>query len=206
MPTLNNKTIVTNSKALIAAAMMGNLAEVNRLIPISNPKFRESHALYQAVKLDYTDIAAVLIPHSNVNANKGAALSQAIQNRNDVVFDILLPLTKTHNNCTHLCLAIYYEYIDMVKKLLPVSNVPDDNNRALFSACMYEQWDCVELLLPLSDYNKVLQDLKDEQEFDVVEELEQYIVQYTDSLYREELLHTVVQDTQYCLKNSKRKI
>lgn len=61
----NQKDIKTNTELLIQTSQNGHFSEVQRLIPISNPKANNSLALTRAVVNEHIDIVKLLIPVSD---------------------------------------------------------------------------------------------------------------------------------------------
>ncbi len=94
MTTINNldaKTLAENSDALCVAARDGELENVRRLLPVSDPNAYNYQALTWASYYKYTDILLELIPVSDIGRagvlqkllNQAAANSDGNQNGDD---------------------------------------------------------------------------------------------------------------------------
>lgn len=84
-------TVAENTKLLIQAAGRGDVVEVRRLIPISDPKLQESAALQLAVYYGHIECVALLVPVSDCTVGGSAPLWMATGRRNrecmELVFD-----------------------------------------------------------------------------------------------------------------------
>lgn len=124
--------IAENTKLLIQAAERGDAAEVQHLIPISDPTFSDSEALCSAAQYGNAKCVELLISVSDPKADDSAALREASSNG--------------HFKCVEL--------------LIPVSDAKANNSQALRYASSYGQLKCVELLYPVSDPTVVLKELQ----------------------------------------------
>lgn len=131
MATQIQTNIEHNSQLLFTASINGNVNDVKRLIPVSDPKADDSWALATAAEYGHEEIVELLIPVSDPKAQGSEALQLAAKNG----------------------------HISIVAKLIPVSAPKDQDSRALRSAAYYGHTDIVKLLLPVSDYYGVLEDL-----------------------------------------------
>lgn len=127
---MTNTDIEANSELLIKASFTGNIQEVKRLIPVSDPKFRDSAALRWAAEKGHTEIVECLIPVSDPNAEKGGS--------------------------NPLGWAAEQGHIECVKLLIPVSDATSNDNFALRVAEEYEHKEIIQLLLPVSDYKQAV--------------------------------------------------
>lgn len=105
--------IENNTERLIEAAKNGDLQEVNRLIPISDPKHNDSQALRVAISNDHMDCAQALI---GVSSDYNYALSIAAHNNQLEFLKILMPLSDNHEDA--LQAAAGDNHIECVKLLL----------------------------------------------------------------------------------------
>lgn len=84
-----------NTNLLLAAAECGDAAEVQRLIPISNPKRDNSCALQLAAKNGHTKCVQLLIPVSRPKDDNSLALQWAARGEHaecvDLLFDVSDP-------------------------------------------------------------------------------------------------------------------
>lgn len=124
--------IKENTKLLIQAAETGDIVEVQRLIPISDPKSQESEALQFAVYYGHIECVKLLIPVSNPKDRYSSALQLAAQ--------------RGHTQCVEL--------------LIPVSNPKEHNSRALCLAAENGRTECIELLYPVSDPKVAIKQLQ----------------------------------------------
>lgn len=165
-----------NSRALIAAATRGDLAEVERLIPISNCTFQGSLAIRMASKHQHNDIVKLLtplsdtrkydslvfrraaaqgnvemlrflLPHSDPQARNSEALVLAIQGNHKDAFDFLLPLSDiTQNPDDFIGTAANHGNVTILKTLLEY--VRPHSSKVLELPAMNGHTECVEMLLP----------------------------------------------------------
>lgn len=120
---LTEQDIKRNTDALIQASAKGDINEVIRLIPISNPKDYGSYPLRTAAWNGHTECVKRLIPVSNPKAEKSQALQGAAQGGFLDCVTLLLPVsTPKANNSIALQLAAIKGHRDIVKLLIPVSN------------------------------------------------------------------------------------
>lgn len=140
------KTHQTN-ELLNHAAMRGNIKEVKRLLPLSDPTYNRSSALNAAATFGHTKCVELLIPVSQ--PEKSYALYW----------------------------AAYYGHTDIVAMLIPVSDPHHKQSMALQSAAKNGHKECVDLLYPVSDPSAAIQALQteypdDPQKWQILEELE----------------------------------
>lgn len=109
-----------NQEQLVAAAKEGNLNEVVRLIPLTDPQRDYSEALAQAARHGHVDCVQALIPVSDPHADNSFALWIAA------------------------CLG----HSDCVAQLIGVSGVKDGACRALYVAARNGHLECIRLLVP----------------------------------------------------------
>lgn len=125
--------IEINTELLIEAAKQGNLDEVRRLIPLSDPKANDSLALRMAAQNGHIECVELLIPVSDPKAKDSYALRWAAQNG--------------HVQCVEL--------------LVPISDPKADHSFALQSAVENGHTPCVDLLYPVSEPMVVMKKLQD---------------------------------------------
>lgn len=125
--------IEDNSLLLIQAAGDGDAVEVQRLIPISDPKYSRSSALRIASQNGHVQCVALLIPVSNPKEWDNFALKVAA--------------TSGHIKCVEL--------------LIPVSEPKSDDSYALLMAAQEGHTQCVDLLYPVSEPVVALKKLQD---------------------------------------------
>ena len=125
-------SIPHNTKLLIQAAESGDAVEVQRLIPISNPKANDSQALQCAAFDGHIKCVKLLIPVSDPKTHNSAALQMAARNG--------------HTQCVQL--------------LIPVSDPKTRNSAALQMATRNGHTQCVEFLYPVSEPMVALQRLQ----------------------------------------------
>ena len=125
-------TVKENSHLLTQAVQNGDTGEVQRLIPLSDPKFRKSQALYMAAFHGHTECVKLLIPVSDPKVQNSYALREATR--------------RGHAQCVEL--------------LIPVSDPKVQNSEVLYDAINHDYPQCVELLYPVTDPIAVLNTLK----------------------------------------------
>ena len=114
--------IEDNTRLLIKAAETGDASEVQRLIPISDPKGNDSEALYVAAIYGHARCVELLLPVSDPQANGSYGLKMAARNGHTQCVKLLIPSghPKTQNSCA-LQLAVEYGHTQCVELLYPVS-------------------------------------------------------------------------------------
>lgn len=119
-----------NSRALIAAATRGDVAEVERLIPISNCKFKGSLAIRLASKKQHYEIVKLLAAHSDTYRHDSLVFRNAARDGNVEMLQFLLPFSDPKaNNSEALAFAIMGGHQKAFEFLLPLSDItqrPDD--------------------------------------------------------------------------------
>lgn len=175
---MTNTDIETNSKLLIQASFMGDIQAVKRLLPVSDPKFRDSSALWWAAENGHTEIVELLIPVSDPNAEKGGSnpLGWAAENGN----------------------------IECVKLLIPVSDATSNDNFALRLAAEYEHKEIIQLLLPVSDYKQAVLYMTSQNRSTTL--LTQCIEEYESQLLQQKLTAELQSVADIKQSNEKRKM
>lgn len=120
------------TELLFEAARDGNAEEIQRLIPISDPKNNDSMALQVAASYGHTECVKLLIPVSDPKASNSAALQWAAQ----------------------------YGNVEAIKVLISVSDPKVKNSVALQLAVLNRHTDCVDALYGVSDVHAALKDLQ----------------------------------------------
>lgn len=121
-----------NTELLFEAAHDGNVEEVKRLIPISNPKCDGNLALRWAVMNGHLPCVEQLIPVSDPKANDSLALGWAAR----------------------------YGSTECLKLLIPVSDPKANNSYALRIAVRNGHTQCVDALYGISDVKAALKHLQ----------------------------------------------
>ena len=158
MNTIDEKTLAENSDALCLAAREGNIDEVRRLIPISDPSVYDYQPLTWAVYYRYTDILRELVPVSDINRS-GALhklLDQAAVNGDAKSLEVLLSYyaaTLPNDVYTHQIFtsAAKSGNVECLNLLLPFCDPKNSDSKALKTAVLYKHIDAIEFLIPLSD-------------------------------------------------------
>lgn len=113
-----------NTELLFEAARDGNAEDIQRLIPISDPKNNDSMALQVAASYGHTECVKLLIPVSDPKASNSAALQWAAQYGNTEVLKILIPVSDPKvKNSVALQLAVLHGHTDCVDALYGVSDI-----------------------------------------------------------------------------------
>ena len=84
---------MTNDHKLIEAATIGDTEEVQRLIPISDPKALDSRALRWAVHNGHAECVKLLIPVSDPKVLDSEALRWAAHNGHTECVKLLIPVS-----------------------------------------------------------------------------------------------------------------
>lgn len=145
-----NKTIL-----LLDASKRGDLEEVNRLIPISNPKFQNSQALVQACLYGHIDVVKALIPVSDPKTINGWALRTAAEYGHTEILQLLLPVSNPADYLSAFREAVVANQIETINVFLPYLETPQNFDTALQLAAQYQKPDIIDILLPFSDYNLI---------------------------------------------------
>lgn len=137
-----------NSRALIAAATRGDIVEVERLIPISNCKFKGSLAVRLASKKQYYDIVKLLAPHSDTYRHDSLVFRNAARDGSVEMLQYLLPMSDPKaNNSEALAFAIMGGHTDAFDFLLPLSDITQRPDDFISPAASHGRADLLEILL-----------------------------------------------------------
>lgn len=175
-----------NTRLLNDAAGRGQVEEVARLIPISNPTFNSSEALLTAARMGYAECVELLIPVSDCTVNDSLALRWAARYGYEDCIKLLRPVSNLeadgegfppvrvaaewgHDTCVPLLITSSVElnsgalhaaaargHTMCVQHLLPVSNPALGDTTPLEMAARGGHLDCVQLLLPVSPPGRAL--------------------------------------------------
>ena len=85
--------IEENTRLLVQTAENGDAVEVQRLIPVSDPKANNSAALRFASSNGHLKCVKLLIPVSNPKANNSYALQAAVENGHTRCVELLYPVS-----------------------------------------------------------------------------------------------------------------
>lgn len=124
--------IAHNTTLLIQAATIGDAAEVQRLIPVSDPKFDDSRALRTAAEKGHFECVKLLAAVSDPKSMNSKALEW----------------------------AAYIGHLEMLQFLIPLCNPKDRNSYSLQMALYGKHLDCLDELIPVSDPEAALQEYK----------------------------------------------
>ena len=108
---LTKKDIEYNTNLLIEANKNDDVEAVQRLIPVSDPKADNSHALRWAAFYGHTEIVKLLISVSDPKANDSEALRMAARNGHIECVKLLLPVS----DCNHVIQQLQKENIDVTE-------------------------------------------------------------------------------------------
>lgn len=155
-----------NTNLLCYAAKTGNTEEVCRLIPLSDPKARDSQALKLAASNGHTECVKLLIPVSGISSEAlrwagSEALRWAAYYGHTQCVELLIPVCNPKADGSRaLQWAAERGHTECVKLLIPTSDPKEDGSRALQMAARHGHTPCVELLCPVSDSIAALNTLK----------------------------------------------
>ena len=137
-----------HSRALIAAATRGDLAEVQRLIPISNCTFKGSSAIRLASKNEHNEIVQLLAPHADTRSHNSLIFRNAARQGNMEMLTFLLPLCDPQaRNSEALVFAIDGNHKQVFDFLLPLSNITERPDDFITPAASHGRTDMLEILL-----------------------------------------------------------
>lgn len=160
--TLTEKDIEDNTYFLIRASEKGDINEVERLIPISNPQAHNSKALWISALHGYIDIVKILLPFSDPKAKDSLALQMAALRGHVDIVKLLIPVTDpTAENSDALRFAADKQHIECVKLLIPVSNCNDvleQMNKYLMDTTFFQQ--CVDEYEAMLQKDRLIKILK----------------------------------------------
>ena len=157
--------IAHNTMLLIQAATAGDAMEVQRLIPLSDPKNHHSRALLKAVRQKHMDCGQLLIPVSN-----------------------------PHDCNTILVEAVKVGYGPNIELLIAADDPKYNDSEALYCATEMRTDDIIQMLIDVSDVDVVLRDLKNlytAGEAGVWERLEAIV----EARHQNKLLHKHIDDS-----------
>lgn len=114
--------IEDNTRLLMYVAERGDAVEVQRLIPISNPKAKNSEALHSATIYGHARCVELLLPVSDLQADGNYCLQMAARNGHTQCVELLIPIVNPKaNNSYALCVAVRHGHTQCVELLYPVS-------------------------------------------------------------------------------------
>lgn len=138
--------LMTDNQLLIEVAQKGLLAEVLRLIPLTDPTADNSEALAQAARHGHTDCVEALIPVSDVGADNSFALWIAANQGHSDCVAVLIPHSRPKDgHCRALKTAARFGHVDCVE-ILQTQHSQKERIEALLMAVTSHHRDCVEAL------------------------------------------------------------
>lgn len=166
--------------ALSYAAFGGHMQCLELLFPVSNPQHCESEALYMAVCAGHRECTTFLLPHSDP-IDIGGILHHACTNGHLECLDLLLPATSLDDHIESLKSAVCNNHIDAVKYLWPHVQSWNERTRIpLALAVTYSHTHIIDFLYPLSDPLAALHLMfNDTLTYRNMEDLEQHIANHT---------------------------
>lgn len=183
MPTLDQQD---NNSALVQACKDGNLDEVQRLLPTSNPRAHNNSAAVrwaadaghleivrllaplsdlqsclavQAAANGHAECVRLLIPVSDANLDEASPLFKSAQRGHTECVQLLLPVTDPTHYPRALNFAAMEGHRDCVEILMSVVST-DEHSNALRTASRYSRHDVVDVLFETSDVDTALDILK----------------------------------------------
>lgn len=190
---LTTQQIAHNSDLLIQASEHGDIDDVKRLIPISNPTANNCQSLLNAVGQGHVDIVKLLLPVSERKAIQNLTLGLAIHNNRMAVLDVLLPHIQPEYLEVNLRFAVVQRNIEAIKFMLPYTSKKDNTEglRAAVSSITQDiPKDIVGILLPISNYENVFVNAYSLSPHKV-EYLKQAIQEHEAKVLQEKLQHSL---------------
>lgn len=155
----NTQQIEHNTRLLLKSCQDGNIAEVQRLFPVSSDVVNQ--ALEIAAQYGHFDVLEFFIPLHSVSS--GALINAASRGYLRIVERLVfLPGVHDETKNNALMWAAVFGHLDIVQFLLPLSDPKFNNSAALQSAVAQGQIECVDVLYPVSDPLRALHDLKEQ--------------------------------------------
>lgn len=158
---LTSADIEQNNQSLVLSSMVGNIENVKRLIPISDPKSGSAWALMAAAENGHTEIVKLLIPLSK-------------------------PWDEDYG-MSPLARAAWNGHTECVKILLPVFDPKAEDSQALRVATRRKHIECIKCLIPVSDYHLVLNTFSGRNIHQSVELLKTLVQEYEATQQKERL-------------------
>lgn len=110
--------------AFLTIAASVSLEMVKEVVEISDPFYKNSQPLWNAVKHEKVDVVKYLIPLCNPKADNSVALRKACELKNVEIVKLLLPVSEPRDEkCSTLRVALENPCDEIVQMLLPVSNI-----------------------------------------------------------------------------------
>ena len=157
-----------NESMALFWAVMGNSDQafetVRLLIPMSNPKAKQSRALNCAASKKRYDILELLLPHSDIS--DGVALLLACEAGCLRSVKRLCECVDPKIHDSHpLRKAVAAGHVDIVKFLLPLSDLKAKNSLALVLASQKNHQNIFDLLYPVSDPKAALESMTNDKKY-----------------------------------------
>jgi len=148
-----------NTELLLQAAKNGDDVELARLIPIADPSYNNSRALFEAACGGHVKCIELLLPVSNVQCRDHSALQVAATKGFPECVALFIPLSGLMPLRNALRAAAQNGHVSCVKLL--VSQTKNRNNFALQLAACNDHIECVDVLLDHSNGTQALLELQD---------------------------------------------
>lgn len=117
---ISKQKIEDNTLKLIEAAKCGDCAEIQRLIPLSNPKLFNSEALWKAAIAGYPKAVELLIPVSEPKIDRSSAFRWAVRYNQHETALLLLPVSNPNEKDNEVFrFAVDNDNIQTISMLLP---------------------------------------------------------------------------------------
>lgn len=117
---LSKQKLENNTHKLIEAAKCGDCAEIQRLIPLSNPKLFNSEALWKAAVAGHPKAVELLIPVSEPKIDRSSAFRWAVRYNQHETAMLLLPVSNPNEKDNEvLRFAVNNDNIKTITQLLP---------------------------------------------------------------------------------------
>ena len=153
--TVSHDERVKNSQLLIDAAQACNLEDIQRLIPISYPQWRDNAALVWSVNKNHVEAVKCLALVSDLNV----ALGVAAEWRRIECLQVLLPLASGKDIVFAAGDAAYEGHMDALQLLLQYCDPTDQESFPLQMAAVGKREEIVKYLIPISNPSEALGDL-----------------------------------------------
>lgn len=145
-----------DSEALQKAAAGGHVACVRLLLPVSDPQAQDGMALYLASSGGFAECVRLLAPHSDAAAFKGSALTSAVFNDHHECVAILAPLCGPEICRKALLDAVRKNSFRSAEVLWPYVNEKFRSTRPLANALERKQEEMIAFLIPRSNLRTTL--------------------------------------------------
>lgn len=157
---LSKQKIEDNTLKLIEAAKCGDCVEIQKLLPISNPKLFNSEALWKAAIAGHPKAVELLIPVSEPKIDRSSAFRWAVRYNQHETAMLLLPVSNPNEKDNEVFrFAVKNDNVNTVTQLLPF--MPRDLiYKETFQSIRFGNFALLEAVLPYYNSDRSMTLLK----------------------------------------------